>query len=202
MDQRLDQTRFRLSQSFAIGRIDCNIAEGRCTVVLNINIGRREQLDKDGNSTSVDELLAVVICISRLDFNPPPVLLRRLLTGVCHVEQSTCRITLNPHILRLCQADQRTQRARAGNLCLVLLVRGQVRNTSDGVALYLYIRRHHLADQRGQPSEGDDQDFVLGYIVSVTGKTVESRQGVRTIYSKVAQCRAGGSLDLNIGTLE
>lgn len=78
---------------------------------------------------------------------------------------------------------------------------GQVRNTSNGIALHLHIRRHHLADQRGQPSEGDDQDLVLSYVVSAT-EHCQRPEETRTIYSKVAQRGASSSLDLNIGTLE
>jgi hypothetical protein len=37
----------------------------------------------------------------------------------------------------------------------------QVGDTADGIALHFDVGRHHLTDQRGQPSEGDNQDFVL-----------------------------------------
>lgn len=81
-----------------------------------------------------------------------------------HVEQRSSRVSLNAHILRLSQADERAQRARSSDLGLVLFVCGQIRDATHRIALHLHVRRHHLADQRGQPSKGDDQDLVLTYV--------------------------------------
>jgi hypothetical protein len=57
----LDQTGLGLGKSLAIGRVDCNIAEGSCAVILYINIRRGEEVDEDWNSTGVDKLLSVII---------------------------------------------------------------------------------------------------------------------------------------------
>lgn len=111
----------------------------------------------------------------------------KLLTRMCHIEQRTGRITLHTHILRLCQADQRTQRSRASNLGLVLLVRSQIGYTADRITLHFHIRRHHLADQRGQPSEGDDQDLVFSYIESAVGTGHRSFHGA---YHLQPDCQA------------
>lgn len=40
-------------------------------------------------------------------------------------------------------------------------MRREIGNTTDRIALYLYIGRHHLTNQGRQPPEGDDQDLVL-----------------------------------------
>jgi len=120
---------------------------------------------------------------------------------MCHIEQRTSRITLHTHVLRLCQADQGTQRSRASNLGLVLLMRGQVRYTADRITLHLDIGRHHLADQRGQPSEGDDQDLILSYAVSAVGTGHEASR-MHTIYSQIAKRGAGGALDFDIRALK
>jgi hypothetical protein len=80
-------------------------------------------------------------------------------------------------------------------------MRRQVRYTADRITLHLHVGRHHLADERGQPSEGDDQDLVFSYIGSVTGAG-HGASAMHTIYSQVAQRGAGGPLDLDIGALE
>jgi hypothetical protein len=61
MDQGLDQTTLGLSEAFSIRRVDSDVAQGRCTVVLNVDIRRREELDEDGNGTGIDKLLSVVV---------------------------------------------------------------------------------------------------------------------------------------------
>lgn len=61
MDQGLYQSALCLSEAFAIGRVDGDIAEGGCTVVLDVDIRRREELDENGNGTGIDELLSVVV---------------------------------------------------------------------------------------------------------------------------------------------
>jgi hypothetical protein len=79
-----------------------------------------------------------------------------------HVEKSTSGISLHSHILGFRQPRQRAQSARPCNLRLVVLVRGQVGDTADSIALDLDVWRHHLFDQGLQPAELDDQDLVLG----------------------------------------
>jgi len=61
MDQGLNQPTLGLSQPLAIGRVDSDVAEGGCTVILNVDVGRREELDKNGNGTGVNELLSVIV---------------------------------------------------------------------------------------------------------------------------------------------
>lgn len=56
-----DQTRLGLGQLRAVAGIDGNVAECSSAIVLNIDIGRRKELDKDGDGAGIDELLAVVI---------------------------------------------------------------------------------------------------------------------------------------------
>jgi hypothetical protein len=121
-------------------------------------------MNQDGDGAGVDKLLAIIIYYLELATTPPrlPRSPRHLVcTRMSHVKQCAGRIALYTHILRLGQADQRTQRSRPSDLGLVLLVGCQVSDTTDGVTLHFNIGRHHLADQRGQPSESDDQDFVL-----------------------------------------
>jgi hypothetical protein len=50
-----------LGESLAVGRVDGYVAEGCCAVVLDINIGRRKEVNEDRNGTSIDELLSVII---------------------------------------------------------------------------------------------------------------------------------------------
>jgi hypothetical protein len=73
-----------------------------------------------------------------------------------HVEKSAGGIPLDSHILRLGQAGERAQGSGPGDLGLVVLVRCQVGDTADGIALNLDVRRHHLLDERLQPAELDD----------------------------------------------
>lgn len=106
MDQGLDQTTLGLSETFSIGRVDSDVAQSRCAVVLDVNIRRREKLDEDGNGTGIDELLSVIVWVVESVLQPPPLSRdEKLLTRMCHIEQRARRITLHAHILRICQAD-------------------------------------------------------------------------------------------------
>lgn len=61
MDQGANQPAFSLCQLGAVTRVDGNVAEGGGAVVLNIDIGRREQLDEYGDCAGVYQLLSVVV---------------------------------------------------------------------------------------------------------------------------------------------
>jgi hypothetical protein len=61
VNQGLHQAAFSLGQFRAVAGIDGDVAECCGAVVLDVDIGGRKELDEDGNSTGVDELLAVVI---------------------------------------------------------------------------------------------------------------------------------------------
>ena len=61
MDKGLHQTAFGLGQFRAIASIDGNVAECCCAVVLDVDIGGGQKLDKNGDGAGVDELLAVII---------------------------------------------------------------------------------------------------------------------------------------------
>jgi hypothetical protein len=53
--------RLALSKLFPVRTVDCNIAESRRAVVLNVCIWRVEKADKNRDSTGVDKLLPVLI---------------------------------------------------------------------------------------------------------------------------------------------
>lgn len=85
----------------------------------------------------------------------------------------------------------------------------QIGDATDGVALYLDIGRHHLPNQRRQPSEGNDQDFIFGYMVSIsifgspkTPPPYQAESLEHTVDCKIAQCRTGSSLHFNVRTLQ
>lgn len=63
MDQRLYKATFCLCEFGAVAAVDGNVAKGSCAVVLDIDIGRVEELDKNRDGTCIDELLAIVVCI-------------------------------------------------------------------------------------------------------------------------------------------
>lgn len=79
-----------------------------------------------------------------------------------HVKQCARCVALNAHVFRFCEPGQRLEGTGACNLGLVLLVRGEVGDASDGVALDFDVGRVHLLDQRSQASKGDDGDLVFG----------------------------------------
>lgn len=49
-----------------------------------------------------------------------------------------------------------------------LTVCGKIRDAADGVALDLNVGAEHLADERLDATERDDQELVLGWVVSTT----------------------------------
>jgi hypothetical protein len=61
-----------------------------------------------------------------------------------------------------------------------------------------------LADKRGQPSQGDNQDLVIGWskLATETKDRRAERVRAQTIDGKVAQRRTGSSLDLDIRALK
>lgn len=128
-------------------------------------------MDKDWYRPSVDKLLPVFIC-GRCELASRPIDLGSRggvdraphHTRMCHVEQSPGSISLHPHILRFSKSGQRAQSARLGDLCLVLLMRRQVRDASDSVALDFDVGRAHLVDEGAQSPEGHDLDLVLGWV--------------------------------------
>jgi hypothetical protein len=50
-----------LSKLFPVRTVNCNIAESRRAVVLNVSIRRVEKADKNRDGTGVDKLLPVLI---------------------------------------------------------------------------------------------------------------------------------------------
>ena len=62
VDQGLDKLRLRRGQLPSVVGVDSNIAQGGRAVVLDIDVGGREQLNKYGDRASIDELLSVLIC--------------------------------------------------------------------------------------------------------------------------------------------
>ena len=73
-------------------------------------------------------------------------------TRMGHVQESASSVPLNTHVLGLCQSCQGSQSTGASNLCLVVFVRGQVCDATDGIALHFDIARIHLPNQRLQAS--------------------------------------------------
>lgn len=92
-----------------------------------------------------------------------------------HVQERASGIALDTHVFRLGQTDQGSKSTGAGNLGLVFFMGSQVGDTPDRIALNLNIGRYHLVNQRRQPSQGDNQHLVIGYMLSVTDATREKR---------------------------
>jgi hypothetical protein len=83
---------------------------------------------------------------------------------MCHVQKCTRGISLHAHVFRFGQPCEGLQCAGACYFGLVVLVRREVGDTPDGVALYLDVGRVHLLDQWGQAAQCDDGDLVLGCV--------------------------------------
>ena len=81
---------------------------------------------------------------------------------MCHVEKCASGVPLHSHILGFREPGQRAQSARPCDFRLVILVRCQVGDTTDSIALNLDVWRHHLLDQGLQPTKLDNQDNVVG----------------------------------------
>jgi len=81
---------------------------------------------------------------------------------MCHVEESAGGIALDPHVARLSQPSQRAQGTGPRDLCLVVLVRCQVGDTADSIALDLDIVGHHLSDQRLESAKMHYQYLIVG----------------------------------------
>lgn len=64
-----------------------------------------------------------------------------------HVQQRASGVSLHAHVPRFGQTCKRLQGAGACDLGLVVLVRGQVGDAPDGIALHLDIGRVHLLDE-------------------------------------------------------
>lgn len=88
---------------------------------------------------------------------------------MCHVEQRAGGVSLHAHVPGLCQTREGLQGAGACNLGLVVLVRGQVGDAADGIALDLDIGRVHLLDEGSKTTESDNGDLVLGCGALATG---------------------------------
>jgi hypothetical protein len=78
-----------------------------------------------------------------------------------HVEQGTGGISLDTHIPGLGQSSQGTKSAGARNLGLVLLVRRQVGDAANCVALDFNVGRVHLSYQRCQATKVDNKELVF-----------------------------------------
>ena len=81
---------------------------------------------------------------------------------MCHVQQRAGSVPLHAHVPGLGQTRERLQGSRARNLGLVVLVRGQVSDTPNSVALYLNIGRVHLLDEGRKATKCDNSNLVLG----------------------------------------
>lgn len=81
---------------------------------------------------------------------------------MCHIEKRASGIPLYSHVLGFGQPSEGAQSARPCNLGLVLLVRSEVGDTTNSIALDLDIWRHHLLDKRLESAELDNQDLVVG----------------------------------------
>jgi hypothetical protein len=68
MNEGLDESRLVLRESLAIAGVYGDVREGGCAVVLDVNIGRLEELNKDGYGACVDELLSVFIFMCQPDY--------------------------------------------------------------------------------------------------------------------------------------
>jgi hypothetical protein len=79
-----------------------------------------------------------------------------------HVQQRAGGVSLHAHVPGLGQTCERLQGAGACNLGLVVLVRRQVGNAPNGIALHLDIGRVHLLDQGRETTQCDNGDLVLG----------------------------------------
>lgn len=65
VDKRLYELWLCLRKLLAVVSIDCDVAECRCAVVLDIDIGRGEKLDEHGYGAGIHELLTVLVFVPR-----------------------------------------------------------------------------------------------------------------------------------------
>jgi hypothetical protein len=78
-----------------------------------------------------------------------------------HVQQSSCSISLYPHVFGFCQTSKRAQSSGSCYLRLIVLVCCQVRDATNRIALHLDVRRHHLANERCKSTEEYNGDLVF-----------------------------------------
>lgn len=81
-------------------------------------------------------------------------------------------------------------------------MRGQVGDTADSIALHLDVGRHHLSDQRSQPSKLDNQDFVFGYDSCQLQPKKCTFIWRHTVDGKIPQRGTSSSLYFDVGVLE
>ena len=81
---------------------------------------------------------------------------------MCHVKKRASRVPLHAHVLRSSEASEGYESARLGNLSLILVVRSQICDATDGIALYLDIRGQHLTNEWFKAAKSDDEKFVIG----------------------------------------
>ena len=79
-----------------------------------------------------------------------------------HVQQRAGGVPLHTHVPGLGQTSERLQGPGACNLGLVILVRGQVGDAPNGIALHLDIGRVHLLDEGREATQCDNGNLVLG----------------------------------------
>ena len=80
---------------------------------------------------------------------------------MCHVEQRSSGVSLHSHIFRFRQPCQWAQGTGSCNLCFVIFMCCQIGYAANRIALDFDVRRHHLANERRQAAQLDDQAFVL-----------------------------------------
>lgn len=84
---------------------------------------------------------------------------------MCHVQESSCGISLHAHVPGLCQTREWAECAGFRDLRLVFFMRSEVRDAPDSITLDLNIGRQHLSDERRETSQLNDEDLVLRYEV-------------------------------------
>jgi hypothetical protein len=64
-DETDDELRLALSELLPVRAVDRDVAESRGAVVLHVGVRRVQEADKDGDGTSVDQLLPVLVYRAR-----------------------------------------------------------------------------------------------------------------------------------------
>ncbi len=78
-------------------------------------------------------------------------------------------------------------------------MRGQIRHTTNGIALYLNVGAEHLPNERLKTTKFDDEQLVVSCRATSAPKSAQAGN-VRTIYSQVSQGRACSPLHFGIVT--
>ncbi|KAH3667333.1 hypothetical protein OGAPHI_002982 [Ogataea philodendri] len=112
------------------------------TVVLDVRVGRGQQLDQHRDGTGLDQLFAI---FQRMG----------------HVQQGAGGISLHSKIWRLCKFGEWDKGAGCGDFGFVFVLCGQVGDASHCVALDFDVGAHHLSNKGHQPTHLDYKHFVF-----------------------------------------